>query len=39
MFFMNQTCDECKNGAAELAKLGKMIKDEPKIARADCTYD
>ena len=36
---MNQTCDECKKAATELAKLGKMMQDQPKIARADCSFD
>jgi len=39
ILFMNQTCEECKMGASELAKLGKMSQDSPKIARADCTFD
>ena len=39
ILFMNQTCDECKKGAGELAKLGKLTQDKPKIARADCTFD
>ena len=39
IMFMNQSCDECKRGATELAKLGKLTKDQPKIARADCTFD
>ena len=34
-----KTCEECKKGASELAKLGKMTQDSPKIARADCTFD
>ena len=39
MFFMNQTCDECKKSATELAKLGKLMGDKPKLARADCSFD
>lgn len=39
IFFTNYTCRECKAGASEMVKLAKMAKDEPKVGRADCTYD
>jgi len=39
LMFINSSCSECKKGATELAKLGKMTMDRPKIGRVDCTFD
>ena len=30
---------ECKRAANEFAKLAQTLKDQPKVARADCTFD
>ena len=39
LMFINSSCSECKKGATQLAKLGKMTMDRPKIGRVDCTFD
>mgnify|MGYP003911097193 CR=1 FL=1 len=39
MFFMNQECTDCFAAATELALLAQMLRDQPKVGRADCTYD
>ena len=39
LFFMNEDCLECKKGATELGKLARMLKDQPKVGRVDCTHD